>query len=111
VTAASPRDPPDRADSQPERTGLAWERGALAALVNGALLVLRGLRDPGSGTLVIAVGGLALAAAFAAIGASRARTLRAGRPLRTPEVAVPLVGIGTVLFGLAVAAALVVPGT
>jgi uncharacterized membrane protein YidH (DUF202 family) len=109
VTAAGPPDGPAPAGLQAERTSLAWERGALAVLVNGTLLVLRDLRDPGGLALVTAVGGLVLAVGFAVIGASRARAIRAGRPLRPPRVAVPLVGIATVLFGLAVVTTLVVP--
>jgi putative membrane protein len=109
VTTAGPHDHPDPPGLQAERTGLAWERTALAVLVNGALLVLRHLREPASGALMIAVAGFALAMTFVTIGASRARTMCAGRPVRPPRVSVPLVGITTILFGIAVAAALVVP--
>jgi len=111
VTAAGPPDRSHPAGLQAERTILAWERCALAVLVSAALLVLRHLREAGGGTVLLAVGGLALAVTFAVMGASRERTIRAGGPVRPARVSVPLVGIATVLFGIAVAAALIVPAT
>ena len=58
---------------QAERTALAWERTALAALASGVLLVLRHLGAPGSGALVLGVLGLALALLVAVLGARRSR--------------------------------------
>ncbi|HWI00605.1 MAG TPA: DUF202 domain-containing protein [Propionibacteriaceae bacterium] len=65
----------DRPGLQAERTRLSWERAALAAVVNGALLLLR--HTQGWLALAPAMFGLALALALALVGTRRAGASRA----------------------------------
>jgi len=92
---------------QAERTLLAWTRTSLALLANGALLMLRDLRNL-PGRLGLAAVGLAvvIAAAAYAIGRRRQRVLTS-RPLPhplTPRVEVYLLGLSVlVLIGVSIA--------
>lgn len=92
---------------QAERTSLAWERTALALLVNGALLVLHHLRGTGPAGLPLAGAGLAAALLCAVLGARRARHIRSAAPVHVARPS--LVGIGTAVaaFGIAVVVVLI----
>jgi putative membrane protein len=86
---------------QAERTRLSWERAALAAVVNGALLLL-GHTQEWLG-LAPAMFGLALALALALVGTRRARRIpSSGHPLRTARGPVLISGAAVGLFGMTV---------
>lgn len=91
-----------------ERTALAWDRTAVALLVNVALLLVRDLRGTGSWTLVPGVLALLVMLAVAVLGRRRARRLGdhdlRGRAADRELVAV---GVGVIAVGVAVLAVLV----
>jgi putative membrane protein len=89
---------------QAERTRLSWERAALAAVVNGALLLLRHAQWV---VLAPAMFGLALALALALVGTRRARRIPSGgHPVRTARGPVLISGASVALFGMTVLALL-----
>jgi uncharacterized membrane protein YidH (DUF202 family) len=63
---------------QVERTVLAWDRTALAVLVNAALLLVRNVHGTDAAALVPAVVALVVAIAVAVLGRRRARQLGGG---------------------------------
>ena len=90
---------------QAERTRLSWERAALAAVANGALLLLR--HTQGWLVLAPAMFGLALALALALVGIRRARRIPGGsHPVRTAQGPVVISGVAVTLFGMVVLALL-----
>lgn len=88
---------------QAERTSLAWERTALALLVNGALLLLRYIGTARGGADLVLTAGVALAAAVvtAAVGLRRGRRLRHG-VARPAAVSLVLCGVTVALLGVSV---------
>lgn len=94
---------------QAERTALAWTRTSLGLLVNGVLLLVKGLPESG-GPVRAGVAGLAAAAALAAylVGVRRQRTLcRRPLPQRvTPRREVHLMGALVLTLIVAVAVTL-----
>lgn len=93
---------------QAERTSLAWDRTALALLVNGALFVLHHLGGTGPAGLPLAGAGLAVALLCAVLGARRARQIRSGAPVVVARRSLLLVGTAVVAFGIAVVVVLMV---
>ena len=90
---------------QTERTRLSWERAALAAVVNGALLLQR--HSQGWVVLAPALFGLALALALALIGIRRASRIAGGsHPVRTAQGPVVISGAAVTLVGMVVLALL-----
>jgi putative membrane protein len=90
---------------QAERTRLSWERAALAAVVNGALLLLR--HAQGWLVLAPAMVGLALALALALVGTRRARRIPSGgHRVGTARGPVLISGATVALFGMTVLALL-----
>lgn len=93
---------------QAERTLLAWERTALALLVNGVLLLVRQVRVGGVTVLVPAALALAAMVLVAVLGRLRARRLRdLARTGPGGRVAPAVAGAAVLVVGLAVVAALV----
>jgi hypothetical protein len=94
---------PGRPGLQAERTALSWTRTALAALVNGALLLLRhDLSAPHPLRLTGACLAFALAAFMFIVSHRRQRDL-ACRPLPVPlahPIAILATGVGTATFAL-----------
>jgi uncharacterized protein DUF202 len=99
----------ERPGLQAERTRLSWERAALAAVVNGALLLLR----HGRGWPVVAPAafGLALALTLTVVGLRRGRRIARDPhpgPARRPVL---VSGGATAVFGITVFALLAVTST
>lgn len=92
---------------QAERTSLAWERTALALLVNGTLLLLGHLRGTGWSALPVSVVGLVLAVVCAVLGARRARRIRSGGSVAVARTTIVVTGVAVLIFCLAVMAVLV----
>jgi uncharacterized membrane protein YidH (DUF202 family) len=87
---------------QPERTALAWRRTALAALVNGALLVRSAAQAHSSVLLLVAGVVVVCACLTGAVGWHRQRALAQGARPAAPHAAVALLLVGTVwLIGCA----------
>jgi putative membrane protein len=88
---------------QAERTGLSWERTALALLGNAALLLVRSLGGIGREALLPGVVALVSALAVAALGSCRSRQIGRGdaRPAARTVYAtggmVVLVGVAALL--------------
>jgi uncharacterized membrane protein YidH (DUF202 family) len=99
------------AETQPERTALAWTRTSFAVLANGAVLLLRNTHS-GAGPLHFVAAGIAtlLAASTYLIGVRRQRML-AQRPLPdriSPRRQVYLTGTAVIALILISALALTV---
>lgn len=88
--------------AQRERTALAWSRTALVVLVGGGLLVRVNAAVP----LLQVVGYVAMAAG-AVIGALAARRTRPDGPAYARRGALPAVGMGATVMGLAALASIV----
>ncbi|MBW0115135.1 MULTISPECIES: DUF202 domain-containing protein [Pseudonocardia] len=91
----------DRPGRQAERTGLAWERTALALLVNGSLLLLRHSATGGPAVLAAVIATVA-ALATAALGLLRARRIRAAAH-RVPVERGAMWTVGVLVIGVGAA--------
>lgn len=107
------RTPDDKPGLQAERTLLSWERSALGFLVGGALVLLRQHGPLGPGRAVLALTATALALLVLGLGRRRSTQIKAARVvdgrsvMPAPWVEVYWIGFATVVFALAIVAALV----
>jgi uncharacterized membrane protein YidH (DUF202 family) len=86
-------------ETQPERTTLAWTRTSLAALANGALLLLRDTHGEASALQLVAAGAAALLALSTYLIGVRRQRMLARRPLPhriSPRREVYLTGVSII---------------